>query len=65
MGKGVHNTPEPSTWEPFDRNLPTCLTWVGCEQVAQRVHLLIHIKLLVLQFENSIVSYQNCIFNSR
>jgi len=52
----VVNTPELSTWVWFAANLPTCLDRVGCQQVAKQVHLGIHIRLLLLPFDNSILS---------
>ena len=52
----VINAPELSIPVWFNGNLPTYLNWVGCQRVAQRIHLKIHIMLLILQFGNSILS---------
>jgi len=52
----VVNWPYLSTWVWLDRKLPSRPNWVGYKQVALQVHLQIHIRLLYLQFVNSILS---------
>jgi len=46
---------EPSTRVQFDRKLPTRLNWVHCLLVAQPVHPFIHIRLMFVEFVNSIL----------
>jgi len=52
--------PKPSTRVLFNGNLPTCLNWAGCQWVAKSVHLLMNIKVLILQIDNSVLS-KSCI----
>jgi len=52
----VFNKPELSTWVQFKGKLPTRLNWAGCQQVAQRVHIYIQIRVLFLEFVNCILS---------
>jgi len=52
----VVNKPKLPTRVRFHGKLPTRLNWASCQQVAQRVHLYIHIRLLNLQCVNSILS---------
>jgi len=56
----VINTPELSARVLINGNFPTRLNEAGCQQVVQRVHLQIHIRLLLLQFDNSIL-LKSCI----
>jgi len=52
----VVNKPEPSTRVQFDGKLPTRLNWSGWQPVAQRVHPEIQLRLLLLEYVNSILS---------
>jgi hypothetical protein len=52
----VVNQSEPSIRVWLDGKLPILLNWAGCQRVAQRVHVLIHVQILFLKFVNNIVS---------
>lgn len=50
------STPELSIRVRFNGTLPTCLNSTGCQLVAQQVHMWIHLMLLFLLFNNSMLS---------
>jgi hypothetical protein len=52
----VVDKPKLPTRVRFHGKFPTHPNWVGCQWVVQWVHLSIHIRLLYLQCDNSILS---------
>jgi len=56
LGVWVANLPKQliSVW--FDGKLATHLSWMGCQQITQWVHLYIHLMLLLLLFHISTIS---------